>query len=128
MTVERMPKRSAARPMGMPPKEAPSQASEYASAGTERSPPSSSAIERSPTTVIAGAAKEIAVIANAVTQMTQDPRLSTVGMAAVEMTVEEALVLPDIFEVPEPVAKHPTRGRHRQGGPPRGADRGRDLA
>ena len=28
MTVERMPKRSAARPMGMPPKEAPSQASE----------------------------------------------------------------------------------------------------
>jgi hypothetical protein len=69
--------------------------------------------------VIAGAANEIAVMANAVTQMTQDLRFSTVGTGAVEAIVEETLVLADIFEVPVLVAKHPTRRRHRQGEPPR---------
>jgi hypothetical protein len=73
--------------------------------------------------VIAGAANEIAVMANAVTQMTQDLRLSTVGTGAVEAIVEETLVLADIIEVPELVAKHPTRRRHRQGEPPRRAGR-----
>jgi hypothetical protein len=72
--------------------------------------------------VIAGAANEIAVMANAVTQMTQDLRLSTVGTGAVEAIVEETLVLADIIEVPQLVAKHPTRRRHRQGEPPRRAD------
>jgi hypothetical protein len=41
----------------------------------------------------------------------------------VEAIVEETLVLADIIEVPELVAKHPTRKRHRQGEPPRRADR-----
>jgi hypothetical protein len=73
--------------------------------------------------VIAGAANEIAVMVNAVTQMTQDLRLSTVGTGAVEAIVEEMFMLADIIEVLELVAKHPTRGRHRQGKPPRDADR-----
>jgi hypothetical protein len=51
--------------------------------------------------VIAGAANEIAVMANAVTQMTQDLRLSTVGTGAVEAIVEETLVLTDINRSPE---------------------------
>jgi hypothetical protein len=59
--------------------------------------------------VITGAANEIAVMANAVTQMTQDLRLSTVVTGVVEAIVEETLVLADIIEVPELVAKHPTR-------------------
>ena len=67
--------------------------------------------------MIAGAANEIAVMANAVTQMTQDLRLSTVATCAAEATVEETLVLADIIKVPELVAKHPTRRRHRQGEP-----------
>ena len=62
--------------------------------------------------MIAGAANEIAVMANAVTQMTQDARLSTVGTDAVEVTVEETLVLADVMEVPELVSKHPTRRPH----------------
>ena len=78
--------------------------------------------------MIAGAANEIAVMANAVTQMTQDLRLSTVGTGAVEAIVEETFMLADIIEVPEFVAKHPTRGRHRQVEPPRGADRVRSGA
>ena len=62
--------------------------------------------------MIAGAANEIAVITNAVTQMTQDLRLSTVGTGVVEAIVEETLVLADIMEVPELVSKHPTRRPH----------------
>ena len=55
MTTRRMPKRSAIRPIGMPPTAAPNQASEQASAGTERAPPSSAAIGFSATTVMTGA-------------------------------------------------------------------------
>ena len=65
--------------------------------------------------MIAGAANETAVMEKAVTQMTQDLRLSMVGTGAVEAIVEETLVLADIIEIPELVAKHPTRRRHRQG-------------
>jgi hypothetical protein len=54
---------------------------------------------------------------NAVTQMTQDPRLSTVATGAPEAIVEETLVLADIIEALEPEAKHPTRRPHRQGAP-----------
>jgi hypothetical protein len=54
--------------------------------------------------VIAGAANEIAVMANAVTQMTQDLRLSTVGTGAAEAILEETLVLADMIEVPKLVA------------------------
>ena len=67
--------------------------------------------------MIAGAANEIAVMANAVTQMTHDLRLSTVATGAAEAIVEETPVLADTIEVPELVAKHPTRRRHRQGEP-----------
>ena len=73
--------------------------------------------------MIAGAANEIAVMANAVTQMTHDLRLSMVGTGAVEAIVEEALVSADIIEVPELVMKRPTRRRHRQGKPPLGTVR-----
>ena len=55
--------------------------------------------------MIAGAANEIEVIANAVTQMTQDLRLSTVGTGVVEAIVEQTLVLADIIEVPELVGE-----------------------
>jgi hypothetical protein len=55
--------------------------------------------------VIAGAANDIAVIAKAVTQMTQDLRVSTVGTGVVEAIVEETLVLADIIEVPELVGE-----------------------
>ena len=67
--------------------------------------------------MIAGAANEIAVMANAVTQMTQDLRLSTVATRAAEAILEVTLVLADIIEVPEIVTKHPTRRGHRQGSP-----------
>jgi hypothetical protein len=74
-------------------------------------------MERSPTTVIAGAANEIAVMANAVTQMTHDLRVSTVTTGAADVIVEETFVLADTIQVPELVTKHPTRRHHRQGEP-----------
>src|SRR4051794_5924889 len=60
-------------------------------------------------------------MANAVTRMTQDFRLSTVGTSGVEATVEETLVSPDIIEVREAVVKLPTGGRPRQAELPRRA-------
>ena len=54
-TVHFTPIRSAMRPMAMPPNAEPSQASEYASAGTDRALPSSPAICFSATTATNGA-------------------------------------------------------------------------
>ena len=51
----RMPMRSASQPIGMPPMPVPSQASEEASAGTERGVASSSASCLRPTTMMRGA-------------------------------------------------------------------------
>jgi hypothetical protein len=55
--------------------------------------------------VIVGAANEIAVMANAVTQMTQDLRLSTVLPVAADVILEETLVSAGIIEIPELVAE-----------------------
>src|SRR5690348_13411573 len=53
----------------------------------------------------------------AVTQMTQDLRLSTVATGAAEVIGDETLVSADTVNFPELVAKHPTRRGHRQGAP-----------
>ncbi len=92
MTMERMPKRSA-RASRMPPKEAVNQRiGEVPAPSVE--PRQFLGDRAGPTTVIAGATEnEIEVIANAVTQMTQDLRLSTVGTGVVEAIVEQTLVL-----------------------------------
>src|SRR5215467_3436642 len=58
ITVQRMPKRSARRPMAMPPTDEPSQASELASEGAERAPPRSAAMVLRPTAVIHSAPNE----------------------------------------------------------------------
>src|SRR5215472_6865396 len=58
ITVQRMPKRSARRPIAMPPTDEPSQASELASEGAERAPPRSAAMDLRPTAVIHSAPNE----------------------------------------------------------------------
>src|SRR5213080_2112317 len=58
MTVQRMPKRSARRPMAMPPIDEPNHASELASDGAERAPPRSAAMDLRPTAVIQSAPNE----------------------------------------------------------------------
>src|SRR2546426_3550484 len=63
VTVQRMPKRYAIRPIARPPTDVPSQASELASEGAERAPPRSAAIDFSPTAVIQRAPNDIAISA-----------------------------------------------------------------
>src|SRR5262245_15888765 len=80
MTVQRMPKRSATRPMAMPPAPAPSQASALASDGTERPPPTSAAMDLRPTAVIQNAPNEMASRHNAMLATTQEDRVSIDGV------------------------------------------------
>src|SRR3981081_655860 len=75
ITVQRVPTRSATRDMMTPPVPEPSHASELASAGTERDPPTSLAMSLSATAVIQAAPNDI-------------PRT----MSATDATAQEALV------------------------------------
>src|SRR5665647_534305 len=59
LTVQRVPTRSAMRPMMMPPMPEPNQASALASAGTERTPPTSPAMSFNATAVIQAAPNDI---------------------------------------------------------------------
>ena len=63
--------------MRMPPAAVPSQASAFASAGTERAPPVSAAIAFKPTAVIHGAPKDMPSSANETPATTQEARDST---------------------------------------------------
>ena len=76
ITVQRVPTRSAMRPMRMPPAPEPSQASAEASAGTEREPPTSAAMSLSATAVIQAAPNAIIMVTSAMLATTQDERLS----------------------------------------------------
>ena len=71
-----MPKRSAMRPIRMPPTAEPNQASELASAGTERAPPISSAIGLSATEVIQGAPNDRPSRTSEIPATTQEARVS----------------------------------------------------
>src|SRR6185437_5617802 len=75
-TVQRVPTRSAMRPMMMPPTPEPSQASALASAGIERVPPTSAAMSLSATAVIQAAPNAIAMINSATEATTQEALLS----------------------------------------------------
>ena len=77
ITVQRVPTRSAMRPIMMPPTPEPSQASALASAGIERVPPTSAAMSLSATAVIQAAPNAISHGARAPPMATtQDARLS----------------------------------------------------
>src|ERR1017187_7810497 len=76
ITVQRVPMRSAMRPIMMPPMPEPSQASALASAGIERVPPTSLAMSFSATAVIQAAPNDIAMMNSATEAMTQDALLS----------------------------------------------------
>src|SRR5689334_5297118 len=89
-TVQRVPARSATRPMMMPPVPDPSQASALASDGTERAPSTSAAMSLSATAVIHAAPKAI---------------IKT--MSATEATTQESLV--SIEEVDCSIMVHPSR-------------------
>src|SRR6516225_7097247 len=77
ITVQRVPTRSAMRPMRMPPAPEPSQASELASAGIERVPSTSAAISLSATAVIHAEPNAIISVQSAAEATIQDARLST---------------------------------------------------
>ena len=76
ITVQRVPMRSAMRPIMMPPTPEPSQASALASAGIERVPPTSAAMSLSATAVIQAAPNAITMMHSATEATTQDARLS----------------------------------------------------
>src|SRR5215213_2925527 len=75
-----MPYQSASRPIRTPPTEVPSQASEVASDGAERTPPKSAAMVFRPTTVIHIAPNDIASRATERLATTQEVRVSMLGM------------------------------------------------
>src|SRR3974390_1651959 len=77
ITVQRVPTRSAIRPMMMPPMPEPSHASELASAGIERVPSTSAAISLSATAVIHADPNAIISVQSAAEATIQDARLST---------------------------------------------------
>src|SRR5580704_1469290 len=77
MTVKRMPRRSATRPIRMPPTPEPIHISAPAKAGTERSPLTSAAMLLSATMVIHGAPKATAIITSTALATTHDLRVST---------------------------------------------------
>src|SRR5947199_6103161 len=77
ITVQRVPTRSAARDMMMPPTPEPSHASALASAGTERNPPTSLAMSLSATAVIHAAPNDIARMKSATEATVQEALVST---------------------------------------------------
>src|ERR1700742_492348 len=77
ITVARVPKRSATRAIMMPPKPEPSQASELASAGTERRPPASLAMSLSATAEIQAAPNDIPSTNSAAEATAQEDLVST---------------------------------------------------
>src|SRR3954447_12546941 len=76
ITVQRVPTRSAARDMMMPPMPEPSHASALASAGTERDPPTSAAMSLSATAVIHAAPNDIARMKSATDATAQEALVS----------------------------------------------------
>src|ERR1700761_3693280 len=75
-TVQRVPTRSAMRPIRMPPVPCPSQASELASAGIERVPPSSPAMSLSATAMIQAEPNAIIMTSSATEATIQESRVS----------------------------------------------------
>src|SRR5215470_15317198 len=80
MTVQRMPKRSARRPIAMPPTDEPNHASELASDGAERAPPRSAAMDLRPTAVIHSAPNESDRSATETEATIQEERVSMVDV------------------------------------------------
>src|SRR6185437_590522 len=76
ITVQRVPTRSAMRPIRMPPTPEPSQASALASAGIERAPPASAAMSLSATAVIQAAPNAIIMMNSATEATTQEALVS----------------------------------------------------
>src|SRR5476651_2567342 len=77
ITVQRVPTRSAIRPIMMPPAPEPSQASALANAGIERVPPTSAAMSLSATAPIQAAPKAISMTKSAVLATSHEALLST---------------------------------------------------
>src|SRR5471030_55489 len=77
ITVQRVPTRSAMRPIMMPPAPEPSQASALAKAGIERVPPTSAAISLSATAPIQAAPNAISMMNSATEATSHDALLST---------------------------------------------------
>jgi hypothetical protein len=75
-TVQRVPMRSATRPITMPPMPPPSQASALASAGIERVPPTSAAMSFSATAVIQAAPNDMPMVLSAAPATTQEALVS----------------------------------------------------
>src|SRR6478752_9110122 len=77
ITVQRVPTRAAIRDMMMPPTPEPSHASELASAGMERAPPTSAAMSLSATAVIQDAPNDMPRMASAARATAQEALVST---------------------------------------------------
>ena len=77
ITVQRVPIRSAIRDIMMPPMPEPSHASELASAGTDRNPPTSLAMSLSAIAVIQAAPNDIPRTKSATEATAQEPLVST---------------------------------------------------
>src|ERR1700730_554081 len=92
-TVQRTPIFSATWPIAIPPPPEPSQASEYDSAGTDRTLPNSDAIGFSATMVMIGAPNETERMPSAVTATTQERRVSMVPAAVVPRPATDAVVI-----------------------------------
>jgi hypothetical protein len=80
ITVQRMPNRSASRPIVIPPTAEPSQASEAASDGTERDPPTSTEIGFSPTAMIQNTPNDTASSTSATLATTHEALVSMLGL------------------------------------------------
>src|SRR6185437_3217651 len=76
ITVQRVPTRSAMRPIRMPPTPEPSQASALASAGIERAPPASAATSLSATAMIQAAPNAIIMMNSATDATIQESLVS----------------------------------------------------
>src|SRR5579863_2440497 len=94
ITVQRVPIRPAIWDMMMPPIPEPSQASELASAGTERDPPTSLAMSLSATAVIHAAPNDIASANSAADATAQDVLVSMEAKGDCNIGIATLLVEP----------------------------------
>src|ERR1700748_1721122 len=97
ITVQRVPMRSAIRLMMRPPVPEPSQASELASAGTERVPPNSAATSLSPTAMIQAEPNAI-IMTNSATEATTQESFVSIVDGACSMNVSLPDASPDRAE------------------------------
>src|SRR5512134_2916851 len=108
MTVHRVPTLSASRPIKMPPKPEPSQASALASAGMERMPLTSAAMSLSATAVIHAAPNAISMVTSAAVATAHDLLDSMEGTVGCDMRRESGW--PMLWQAAAVLTTHTGRG------------------